>query len=365
MYFEASDEVLRAALQRDAPPASGGGRRHGRGRHPHASAERSRALREVADRIVDTSALTVHELRATLRDMLARVDTPTLTVSLVSFGYKYGLPTDAGPRVRLPLPAEPVLRRGAALEDRASTPPSPSYVLDARRHAGVPAATCRRLLAFSLPRYQREGKSYLTIADRLHGRSPPLGDARGGAPPAARAAPASACSCATATSEPMTLPRLPPRNPSSKDSRAWSASWSSEHGRIGAEALRTLEASSARSMRVRGRDHVARATVPRRCARSIGAAVERVRRDRGVIIMTDMLGDTQTNQSIAIAREIGRRGRRRRQHADAGEGDDGARRLRRARARRAAHALRPRAHRLGDAPGERMSDERAERRSRS
>src|SRR5262249_59149737 len=52
-------------------------------------------LREVADRIVDTSAFTVHELRSALRDMLARFDTPAMTVSLVSFGYKYGLPTDA------------------------------------------------------------------------------------------------------------------------------------------------------------------------------------------------------------------------------------------------------------------------------
>src|SRR5262249_3947403 len=37
----------------------------------------------------------------------------------------------------------------------------------------------------------------------------------------------------------------------------------------------------------------------------ISAAVDRVRRDRGVVILTDMLGDTQTNLSIAIARETG------------------------------------------------------------
>src|SRR5262249_28516538 len=57
--------------------------------------EALRELRELADRIVDTSALTVHELRAALRDMLVEADTPSMTVSLVSFGYKYGLPTDA------------------------------------------------------------------------------------------------------------------------------------------------------------------------------------------------------------------------------------------------------------------------------
>jgi len=37
----------------------------------------------------------------------------------------------------------------------------------------------------------------------------------------------------------------------------------------------------------------------------IGAAVRRVDRGRGVLILTDMLGDTQTNMSLAVARETG------------------------------------------------------------
>jgi mannose PTS system EIIA component len=76
------------------------------------------------------------------------------------------------------------------------------------------------------------------------------------------------------------------------------------HGRIGEEALRTLEsvvgpieAFEAVTTRVGERLEEMRD--------EIGAAVTRVRRDGGVVIMTDMLGDTQTNASIAVARETG------------------------------------------------------------
>jgi len=76
------------------------------------------------------------------------------------------------------------------------------------------------------------------------------------------------------------------------------------HGRIGEEALRTLEsvvgpieAFEAVATSVGERADEIRA--------HIGDAVERVRCDRGVLIMTDMLGDTQTNASLWVARERG------------------------------------------------------------
>jgi UPF0042 nucleotide-binding protein len=161
MYLDASDDVLvrRFSETRRPHPASPSGTvEEGIRRERDAL----RDLRAVADRIIDTSAFTVHELRAALRDRLARPDAPTLTVSLVSFGYKYGLPTDADlafdcrflpnpffvdelrPKTGLdPAVAEYVL----SCED---TPPLLGRLMD--------------LLSFALPRYQREGKSYLTIA---------------------------------------------------------------------------------------------------------------------------------------------------------------------------------------------------------
>lgn len=76
------------------------------------------------------------------------------------------------------------------------------------------------------------------------------------------------------------------------------------HGRIGAEALHTLESVVGP---IEGFEAVTTSVgePPETMRARIRAAVERVRGDRGVVIMTDMLGDTQTNLSIAVAREIG------------------------------------------------------------
>jgi len=161
IYLEASDEVLVrrfSETRRPHPAAVGGTVEDGIRRERDALRE----LREVADRIVDTSAFTVHELRAALREMLERSDAPSLTVSLVSFGYKYGLPTDAD----------------LAFDCRFL--PNPFFVEELRPKTGLDQAVAdyvlkrddtqtllqhlRALLDFALPRYQHEGKSYLTIA---------------------------------------------------------------------------------------------------------------------------------------------------------------------------------------------------------
>jgi RNase adapter protein RapZ len=52
-------------------------------------------LRADADLVLDTSTLNVHELRARMRDAFATEAEAALKVSVVSFGYKYGLPVDA------------------------------------------------------------------------------------------------------------------------------------------------------------------------------------------------------------------------------------------------------------------------------
>src|SRR6185295_1119791 len=73
------------------------------------------------------------------------------------------------------------------------------------------------------------------------------------------------------------------------------------HGRIGEEAVHTLQ-SVVGTIEAVTTSAIER---PEEIRARIRDAVARVRRDRGVLIMTDMLGDTQTNQSIAVARELG------------------------------------------------------------
>lgn len=76
------------------------------------------------------------------------------------------------------------------------------------------------------------------------------------------------------------------------------------HGRIAEEALRTLQSVVGT---IDAFEAVTTTTVerPEAMRARIEEAVDRVRRDRGVVILTDMLGDTQTNLSLAIARTVG------------------------------------------------------------
>ena len=120
--------------------------------------EALRTLRGMADRIIDTSAFTVHELRAALRARLESPESGAMTISLVSFGYKYGLPTDADLALDCRFLPNPFfvedLRPGSLDSAVAST----CSVGPARRSS---SSTCSRCSA--LPRYQ-PGKGYLTIA---------------------------------------------------------------------------------------------------------------------------------------------------------------------------------------------------------
>src|SRR5213593_4300267 len=120
-------------------------------------------LREVADRIVDTTALTVHQLKDRLVELYVAPKARTgLAPTLVSFGFKHGVPFDADLvfDVRfLPNPHfVPALRSFDGRDARVR-----EFVLD--NAEGQELLThLKDFLKFLLPRYEREGKAYLTIA---------------------------------------------------------------------------------------------------------------------------------------------------------------------------------------------------------
>jgi RNase adapter protein RapZ len=161
IYLDASDDVLVrrfSETRRPHPAAEGGSVADGIRREREALRE----LRALATRIIDTSAFTVHELRAALRALLETADTGTMTISLVSFGYKHGLPSDADLALDcrfLPNPFFVEELRPKTGMDRDVA----AYVLE-RPDAQEFLTHVLALLAFTLPRYQHEGKSYLTIA---------------------------------------------------------------------------------------------------------------------------------------------------------------------------------------------------------
>jgi UPF0042 nucleotide-binding protein len=120
-------------------------------------------IRSMADLILDTSNLTVHELRDVFmrmsRDDGGRAE---MVVNLVSFGYKHGVPVDADlvfdvrclPNPHFVDTLRPLTGRDAAV------------VRYMRRHAATKEFIDRlgSFLKFALPQYVQEGKSYLTVA---------------------------------------------------------------------------------------------------------------------------------------------------------------------------------------------------------
>ena len=125
--------------------------------------ERLAPLRAKAKQVIDTTALSVHELRRRVLEHYGpgAGGQPRMITRVVSFGFKYGVPVDADVifDVRF-LPNPFFVESLHALSGLEA--PVKDYVLgtpDARTFVDKIAD----LLEFSLPRYEREGKSYLTI----------------------------------------------------------------------------------------------------------------------------------------------------------------------------------------------------------
>jgi UPF0042 nucleotide-binding protein len=162
LFLEASDESLvrRYSETRRRHPLAGES-----GTVPDGLAAERRALAElksIADEVVDSTTLNVHELKRLVTRRFAAGDGARLGVTLVSFGFRFGIPSHADMvlDVRfLPNPFfVPELKPLPGTDPRVA-----QYVL------GQPDAKAflERLLdlcGFLLPRYRAEGKSYLTIA---------------------------------------------------------------------------------------------------------------------------------------------------------------------------------------------------------
>jgi len=142
-------------------------RRHPLGKNVSAGIRQERRqllkIKEMADKIIDTTNLTLSELKQRILDLMdVRGAQSDMQMSIVSFGYKYGLPVDAD------------------LVWDVRFMPNPNYKRNLRDKTGRDAAVRRyvlatpqaqrfgkkffELVADSLPHYIQEGKSYLTIA---------------------------------------------------------------------------------------------------------------------------------------------------------------------------------------------------------
>jgi RNase adapter protein RapZ len=161
VFFEASDEALVRrfdSVRRPHPLQEDGRIVDG------IAAEREllRGVRGEADLVLDTSALNVHELRARMRDYFGTSASAAPRVSVVSFGYKYGLPVDADivadcrflPNPRWVDALAPLTGQDEQVRKYVLAAPGALEFLDAF------VATLR----VTLDGYRREGKQYVTLA---------------------------------------------------------------------------------------------------------------------------------------------------------------------------------------------------------
>lgn len=122
-----------------------------------------RGLKEIADKIIDTSNLTVHQLKdVIIQNALRGVRVERMRISVISFGFKYGIPLEAD-----------------LLMDVRFIP-NPYFVPELKKLDGKDERVRRfvtkwdetreflekyfALIEYLLPLYEKEGKSYLTIA---------------------------------------------------------------------------------------------------------------------------------------------------------------------------------------------------------
>ena len=165
LFLEASTDALvrRYDSTRRRHPLSVGGDQE----HLVAAIERERGLvdpvKDQADVVVDTSDLNVHELRRRMRTLFTpEAGGSAMQVTLLSFGYKHGLPLDADLVFDCRFLPNPhwieELRPLTGLDPAVS-----EYVLK-QKAAQDFLPRLMELLTQLLPAYTAEGRAYLTIA---------------------------------------------------------------------------------------------------------------------------------------------------------------------------------------------------------
>jgi RNase adapter protein RapZ len=161
LFFEARDEVVV--------------RRFSETRRPHPllpqssllegvqlERERLQELRERADRIIDTSDITVHELKDLLARHYVKEDQERLTITLVTFGYKFGVPYDADLVFDVRFLRNPNFL--PELKPLTGEDPRVQAYMQEDPHASALLGHFESLFKFLLPLFLRERRSYLTIA---------------------------------------------------------------------------------------------------------------------------------------------------------------------------------------------------------
>ncbi len=127
-----------------------------------AEREELRDLRELADQVIDSSVLNVHDLKRMVQARFSPEPAAGPSLSVMSFGYRYGVP----PQADLVLDVRFLPNPYFVPELKGLTGKNPAvaaYVLE-REETQQFLEKVVDLCRFLFPRYQKEGKAYLTVA---------------------------------------------------------------------------------------------------------------------------------------------------------------------------------------------------------
>lgn len=160
LFLEADDEVLL--------------RRYSETRRPHPLPDQNvlqairqerellSEIRDLADHVIDTSEHTVHTLRDAIKDHFAeKSGAHELNVTVLSFGFRHGSPR--GLDMMFDIRFLPNPHFVASLRPLTGRDPAVIEYLQSASEVEDTIARFVDLLAYLLPRFQREGKSYLTV----------------------------------------------------------------------------------------------------------------------------------------------------------------------------------------------------------
>ena len=161
VFIEASDDALIRRFSETRRPHPLG---HGGSIAEGIREERRRMapIRRLADVIIDTTKFNVHELRQFIIDRFQNPGRRPLLISVVSFGFRYGIPADADLvfDVRF-LPNPHFVQR---LRPFTGKDPRVARYIRSFPQTGQFLRRIESLLSYLIPHYIREGKSYLTVA---------------------------------------------------------------------------------------------------------------------------------------------------------------------------------------------------------
>jgi UPF0042 nucleotide-binding protein len=163
IFLDAEDAVLQQRFSETRRPHPlAGSETEGVAEGIRRERERLAPIRQLADRVIDTSHFSERDLRSFLTAQLGGEREDGLNISVMSFGYRAGLPSNADLVFDVRFLPNP--HYVPELKDLTGMDNAVAEFVESHRETGDFLLLLQELLGFLIPQYGDEGKTYLTLA---------------------------------------------------------------------------------------------------------------------------------------------------------------------------------------------------------